>query len=284
MFFAAVAGGHFARDLAHDRGQLPFEIAHACFGGVVADRVQDGLVADRQLRCDESVVLQQLRDQMLLRDLQLFVFGVAGKTNHFHAIAQRARDVVDHVRRGNEERVRKIVRNLEIAIDESVILLWIQYFEQRRGGIPAEVFPDLVDLVDHDQRVVHAHLDVALDQLSRHRADVRLSMSANLRFVGHASDSHANELASESVGNRCAERRFADAGRSGEAEDRSFQIAFELQDGQKLEDALFHFLQSVMSRLETLFSFGEVESIFGFLRPWDLEDCVEMTFDDGVVG
>ena len=154
--------------------------------------------------------------------------------------------VVQHVRGADEERVREVVRDLEIAVDERVVLLRVEHLEQRRRRIAAEVFPDLVDLVDHDQRVVHADLDVAGDELPGHRADVGLAMAADLRLVGHAADGHAHELASERVGDRRAEGGLADAGRSGEAEDRSLEIALELEHGQELEHALLHLLQAVM--------------------------------------
>ena len=193
------------------------------------------------------------------------------------------RDRVEHVRGADEERVREVVRDLEIAVDEGVVLLRIEHFEQRRRRIAAEVFPDLVDLVDHDQRVVHADLDVALDQLSRHRADVGLAMPADLRLVGDAADRHAHELPSERVGDRGAERGFADAGRSDEAEDRSFEIALQLQHGQKLEHALFDFLEPVVPLFEDLLGAHEIELVLGLLRPRHLKDRVEMAFDDGVV-
>ena len=141
------------------------------------------------------MIVEQLRNEVLLGDLHLLRLGVARKTNDFHTIAERRRNRVEDVRGTHEQRMREIVGNLQVAIDERVILFRIQHLQQRGCRIPAVILPDLVDLIDHDQRVVHADLDVALDQLSGHRADVRLAMAANLRLVRHAAYCHTHELA-----------------------------------------------------------------------------------------
>ena len=38
-----------------------------------------------------------------------------------------------------------------------------------------------------------------------------------------------------------------------------------------------------MARVEDLFRFHEIETVFRFLGPWNLENGVEMAFDDCVV-
>jgi hypothetical protein len=43
------------------------------------------------------VVLHLLVDQVIGRDLQLLFLGVAGDLEHFHAVAQRGRNRVEHV-------------------------------------------------------------------------------------------------------------------------------------------------------------------------------------------
>ena len=51
-------------------------------------------------------------------------------------------------------------------------------------------------------------------------------MAAYLRFVSHAAERHADELAPEGFGDRAREGRLADAGRSDEAEDRPLDAGF----------------------------------------------------------
>ena len=45
-------------------------------------------------------------------------------------------------------------RDLEVVVGERVVLLGVEHLEQRRRGIAAEVVPELVDLVEHEHRVV----------------------------------------------------------------------------------------------------------------------------------
>ena len=62
-------------------------------------------------------------------------------------------DRLGDVRRGDEEHLRQVVRNLEVVVAELPVLFRVKHFEQRRGRIAAEVGADLVDLVEHDHRV-----------------------------------------------------------------------------------------------------------------------------------
>ena len=79
-----------------------------------------------------------------------------------------------------------------------------------------------------------------------HRADVSAAMAANLRFVAHAAERDARELAAQRVGHAFAERGFADAGRADEAEDRAFDLFAAFDDGEKFEQAVFDFRQAEM--------------------------------------
>ena len=244
----------------------------------------NGIVVEGNVRGVQPMILQQLRDQMFLGDLKFLVLRVASQPDDFHAVAQGAGDVVQHVRRCDEQGVRQIVRNLQIAIDECVVLLRIEDFQQRGRGVAAEVLPDLVNLVDHDQRVVHGDLKVTLDQLPRHGADIRFAVASNLRLVGHAADGHPHELPPQGIGDGGAKRRLAHARRSGEAENRTFEMTFQLEHRQELQHALLHLFQAVMAGIENLFSLFEIELILRVLGPGHLKDGVEVRLDYGVVG
>ena len=81
----------------------------------------------------EAVLLELLRDQVLARDRQLLAPRVAGDLEDLHAVAERRRDGVGDVRRGDEHHVREIVRDLEVVIGERVVLLGVEHLEQRRA-------------------------------------------------------------------------------------------------------------------------------------------------------
>ncbi len=66
---------------------------------------------------------------MARSDVHLLFFGVAGNAQDFHAVAQRLRNSVEHVRRGDEDDFGEINRHFEIVILEGVILLRVEYFQ-----------------------------------------------------------------------------------------------------------------------------------------------------------
>ena len=114
--------------------------------------------------------------------------------------------------------------HIQIVVAEGGVLLGIQRFEQRRSRIAAEVASDLVDFVEHEDRIVGFGAANALNDLSRQRADVSAPVTANLGFVVHAAQRDADELASQRARDRLAQRSFAHARRSDEAKDRPLHV------------------------------------------------------------
>ena len=82
-------------------------------------------------------------------------------------------------------------------VAEGVVLLGVENFEQRRGRVATEVVPNLVDLVEHEDRVDRAGLLHALDDLTGKGADVGAPMTANRCLVVNAAEADRMELASE---------------------------------------------------------------------------------------
>ena len=59
------------------------------------------------------------------------------------------------------------------------------------------ITPDLVNLVEHKERVITARAAQPREDLSRHRADVSASVTANLRLIADASYADAKEAAAD---------------------------------------------------------------------------------------
>ena len=136
-------------------------------------------------------------------------------------------------------------------IAEREILLGVEHLEQRRRRIAAIVSTNLVDFVEHKDRIRRRRLIDALDDAARQRADIRAAMTPDLGLVAHATKRDADELAIESARDRSAERRLADAGRSDEAEDRSLHLlSAQLANGQIFEDALLDLFEIVVVLVE----------------------------------
>ena len=98
-----------------------------------------------------------------------------------------------------------------------LILRRVEDFEQRRRRIAAKIRADLVEFVEQDHRVAALDAAQGLDDAAGHCADVGAAVAANLRFVAHAAEGDAGELAAQRVGHAFAERGLARrrAGRRG---------------------------------------------------------------------
>ncbi len=107
-------------------------------------------------------------------------------------------------------------------IDERVVLLRVQHLEQRRGRVAAEVLSHLVHFVEQVQRIAHADLGQVLQDLARHRTDIRAPVTANFRLIAHAAQRHTHELAIGRLGNRLAQRGLTHTRRANQAQDRRF--------------------------------------------------------------
>ena len=193
-------------------------------------------------------------------------------------------DGAELVRRGDEQHLREIDRNLQVVVAERVVLRRVEHFEQRRGGIALHADRDLVDLVEHQHRVRRAGRLQRLHQPARHRADVGAAMTANLRFVADAAERDAHELAVHRARDRLAERRLADSRRADEAEDRSLQVPFQLPHREVLDDSLLDLVEIVVVLVEHPARLDRIEPVFRRLVPRDVEDPVEIRADHLVLG
>ena len=173
-------------------GDLALEVADAGFARVVIDDLVD---APCPVMSSCSVVRpcssSCFGTRCCARDRELLVARVAGDLEDLHAVAERRRDRVGDVRGGDEHHLREVERDLEVVVGERVVLLGVEHLEQRRRGVAAEVGADLVDLVEHEDRVDRARLLHALDDPAGERADVRAAVTADLRLVAHAAERDA---------------------------------------------------------------------------------------------
>ena len=161
----------------------------------------------------------------------------------------------------------KIEWHVEIVIAERCVLLWIKRFEQSGAGIAAEIAPDFVDFVEHEDWIFGLRTPNALNDLPRQRADVGAPMSANFRFIVHAAKRQAHELAAQRAGNRFAQRGLPYSGRSDEAKYWPLHRRLQPPNRQIIQNAVFHFFQIVVVRIQNFFGFGNVHFAAGGLRP-----------------
>ena len=89
----------------------------------------------------------------------------------------------------------KIERHIEVVIAERRVLLRIERFQQCRSRIAPEVAADLVDFVQHEDRIFGLGPADALDNLSRQCSNIGAPVAADFRFIVHAAQREPHKLA-----------------------------------------------------------------------------------------
>ena len=191
-------------DLAANLGNITFQRPHAGFARVVANDVAQSTFGNGQLGFLQTIGLHLFGQQITLRNVDLLVLGVAGETDHFHTIKQRRRNV-QRIGGRHEHHFGEVVLNLDIVIDKSRVLLRVEHFQQSRTRVATKILSQLVDFVEQEERVLDCDLGHVLQNLARHRTNVRATVPANLGFIAYAAEAHANELSTGRVCNRLPE-------------------------------------------------------------------------------
>ena len=157
----------------------------------------------------------------------------------------------------------------------------IEHLQQGGRGIATKIHADLVDFVEHEDRIAGAGLFHALNHAAGQRADIGPAMAADFGLVPHAAQTDADELAAQCAGDRFAQRCFADARRAHEAENRAFHLFFQLSDGEILEDAFLDLFQVVVVFVQDLGRGLQVEVVLRFLGPRQFDHPFQIGSDRG---
>ncbi len=161
-------------------------------------------------------------------------------------------------------------------IVEGVVLLRVEHLQQRAGGVAAEVGGHLVHLVEQEDRVGAAAALHVLDDLARHRPDVRPPVAADLGLVAHAAQRDAHEGAPRGPGDAAAQRGLAHPGGAHEAEDRALVLLHQGLHRQVLDDALLDLLQAVVVLLQHLLGPLQVAVVVGVHLPGQVQHPVDV--------
>ena len=217
------------------------------------------------------MLLELLGPEVFTGNLHLFLLGVAGQVDDFHAVAQGGLDGIERVGRGNEQNLAQVVFYFQVVIGEGGVLLRVQHFEQGRAGVAAEVAAHFINLVENDDGVRHAHLFNLGNNAAGHGPHVGFTVPANFGFVAHAPQAHADVLAPHGRRNAAPKRGFAHARRPVKAQNRRFQVLLQLEHGNVFEDALLHLFKAEMVGIEDFLGLFEVKFILGELAPGQVQ-------------
>ena len=164
-----------------------------------------------------------------------------------------------------------------------MVLLRVEHLQQRRRRISAEVAPHLVDLVEHEHRVVRPGLTQPLNDAPGERPHIGAPVTADLRLVMNAAEADAHELAPERARYAFAEARLSNTGRAHEAQDRPLHVVFELAHGEVLDDPLFDLVEVVVVLVQDRARPLDVELVLGLNPPRDVEQRLEVRTRDAIL-
>src|SRR6266446_5341148 len=275
--------GNARRDSTANRSDLALELAHAGFVRVIVDDLAERVVLPVDLFGLQAVFFHLPPDEITFRDLELLALGVTGQRDHFHPGAHWFGHAVDVIRGRDKNDLRKIERYVEVAIDKSVVLARVEHFEQRARRIAAKIGADLVDLVEHENRIARAGVPQLLDDAARHRADVSAAMTANFRFVAHAAETDPREFAAQRVSDRLPETGFANTRRPEETHNWAVTFRIEFAHGEVLDQPFLHLFQIIMIAVENLLRLIEIEVVFAEFRPGQIGDRLDIADDHGIL-
>src|SRR6185503_7156132 len=127
--------------------------------------------------------------------------------------------------------------------------------------------PELVDLVEHQQRILRLGAAERLDHVAWQRADVGAPVSADLGLVVHAAERDALELAPGGARDRLAERGLAHARGADEAQDRALARRVQLPHREMLEDAALDLVQAEVVLVQDTPRFANIDLLCRSVLP-----------------
>ncbi len=197
--------GRADRNLAADRPDPAFELSDTGLSGIAVDQFMEGLRGKAQPDVGQPVLANLAWHQVALGDLDLLILGIAGQADDFHSIEKSGLNGVGDVGGGDEENPREIDIDPEVVVAKGVVLLRIEDLEQRRRRVATKVGTDLVDFVEHEDRIDGARLLQTLNHPARQGADIGPPVAANLGLVADPTERGSDEAAAQRPGDGPAE-------------------------------------------------------------------------------
>ena len=260
--------------------KLTLQYADTALAGIVGDGAADGVFREFQLRFLQTMLLQLLGQQVALGDLQLFLVGVAAQFNQLHTVEEGSGNGIGGIGGGDEHDAAEVNRQLHEMVAERAVLLGIQHLKECRGGIAAGVVCQLVNLVQHQQRIHRTCADEGVDNTTGHGADIGLTVTTDVRLITDAAERETGQLTVHGLGNRDGDGGLTNAGRAHETEDLALGLGVNLMDGDKLQNTLFHLLKAEMVAVKDGAGLGNIGAVAGIGIPRHIEAGIEIVADD----
>ena len=222
---------------------------------------------------------------MPLGNLHLLRRRIAGQFDHLQAGRARqdgsGSSQFAVVTKSTRERSKG---HVQIMVDESVVLGRVQHLQQgRRRDRPGNP-THLIQFVQQDDRVARFDPAQRLKNASGQRAHISPAMPANFRLIPHAAKGNAGKFSAQRVRHAFAQGGLAHAGRPDQAKNRAFQLLFELDDGQKFQQAVLDFAQPKMLFVQQPPRRRQIQLVLREFRPRQIDQPVQIIARHGVFG
>ncbi len=104
-------------------------------------------------------------------------------------------------------------------------------------------------------------------------------MASDLGFVPDSAKAHPHELPSQRVGDTAPKGRFAHAGRTHQAQDRSLEATNEREYRDVVQDPFLHLGEPIVRFIQHDLGVADVEVVLGAAPPRERENPVEIGAD-----
>src|SRR6476620_5930571 len=104
-------------------------------------------------------------------------------------------------------------------------------------------------------------------------------MTANLRFISHSTEADPHKLATQRIGDRLSQTRFAYAGWPEKTEDCAVSVRIQFPHGQIFDQPLLNFFQIVVIAIKDLLRLIEIEIVVTQFVPWQIGNNLDVTHD-----
>ena len=223
----------------------------------------------------------------------LLVLRVAVDADELHAVQERAGDGVGHVGRGDEQHLGQVQVDLQVVVAEGVVLRRVEHLQQGRRRVPPPVGTQLVDLVQHEDRVHRPRLGQGARDAPGLRAHVGAPVTADLGLVPGATQGDAGERAAQRPRHRLPQGGLSHARGTDQGQDHprapasgggQAAVRPALAHGEVLDDPLLHVGEPGVIGVERAPGLPQVEVVLRARPPRQLEDGVEPGADPAMLG
>src|ERR1043166_2912283 len=156
------------------------------------------------------------------------------------------------------------------------ILRGIEDLQQRSRRVALKTSAKLVDFIQHEDGISTTGLPYSLNNITGEGPDIGTPVPPNVRLIMNPAKTLAHELAVHGPRDAFAKGGLSYSRRTHKAQDGALSLRHEFTNGEKLNDALFHFFETIMVGVENLPCFRKIDLFFGENAPRQLHQPVKV--------